>query len=56
MINDSDTDAAVTLTIDGLNMFAFSENLDYRYVIVRRRVKVVIRGWHVTNQRPTRSR
>ena len=51
LINDSDTDAAVTLTVDGLNMFAFSENSDYRYVIVRKKSQGVIPGWHITNRR-----
>ena len=37
LINDSPHDAAVTLTIDGLSVFAFSENSNYTYWIVRAR-------------------
>ncbi|CAN5913785.1 hypothetical protein BH23PLA1_BH23PLA1_25370 [soil metagenome] len=50
LINDSGQDAAVTLSIDGLNMFAFSENRHYRYVIVPAESQGVIKGWHRTNQ------
>jgi len=51
LINDSDQDSAVTLSVDGLNMFAFSKNTDYSYVIVPRRSRGQILGWHITNQR-----
>lgn len=51
LINDSDEDAAVTLTIDGLNMFAFSEGRDYEYVIVPKKSSGLIKGWPVTNER-----
>jgi hypothetical protein len=50
LINDSPYDAAVTLTIDGLNMFAFSENSSYRVVMVPARKSGVILGWHRTNK------
>ena len=51
LINDSAMDAAVTLTIDGLNMFAFSDNSSYRYVIVPAEGAGVIKGWHRSNER-----
>jgi hypothetical protein len=51
LINDSDEDAAVTLTIDGLTMFAFSEHREYSYVIIPRRRHGLIKGWHITNER-----
>jgi hypothetical protein len=51
LINNSDQDAAVTLTIDGLSIFAFSEHENYKYVIVPGRSQGVISGWHVTNDR-----
>ncbi len=50
LINDSDQDAAATLSIDGLNMFVFSENPHYRYVIVPAKSHGVIKGWHRTNE------
>jgi hypothetical protein len=50
VINDSDEDAAVTLTIDGLNMFVFSENPEYRFFIVRKKSRALIKGWHRTNK------
>jgi len=50
VFNDSDEDAAVTVSIDGLNMFAFSENPEYRYFIIPKRSRALIKGWHRTNQ------
>jgi hypothetical protein len=50
LINDSDFDAAVELTLDGLSMFAFSENRNYRFVIVPKRSSLLVRGWHRTNK------
>jgi hypothetical protein len=50
LINDADYDAAVTLTIDGLSMFAFSEVVDkekqplYRRVIVPKHTAAIIKG------------
>jgi hypothetical protein len=49
LINDAPFDVAVTLTIDGLGLFAFSGNKDYRYVIVPQRSSGRITGWHRTN-------
>ena len=50
LINDSPYDAAVTLTIDGLNMFAFSEKSAYTVVIVPAKKSGIIAGWHRTNK------
>jgi serine/threonine protein kinase len=50
VINNSDYDAAVTLTIDGLSMFAFSKNRQFTQVIVPAKQSGVIKGWHRTNQ------
>lgn len=50
LVNDSDHEAAVELTVDGLSLFAFSEHRQYRHVIVPRRGSAVIKGWHRTNQ------
>jgi hypothetical protein len=56
LVNDSSYDAAVTLTIDGVDQFAFSEVRDpktgkpaYTHMIVPKRTRAVIRGWHRTN-------
>jgi hypothetical protein len=48
--NKSEYDAAVTLMIDGLNMFAFSERKDYSYFILGAGQSTVIQGWHRTNE------
>ncbi len=51
--NDSPYDAAVTLTIDGLSMFSFSQNASYRqlgYVIIGAKSTGTIYGWHRTNE------
>jgi hypothetical protein len=50
LINNASFDVAVTLTIDGLSMFAFSENKDYGYVIVPQHSRGLITGWHRTNE------
>lgn len=50
LINDSAHDAAVTLTVDGLSMFAFSEQKTYRHVIIPARTQALIKGWHRTNE------
>jgi hypothetical protein len=49
LINDSDYDAAVELSLDGLKMFAFSENRGYRYVLVPKHSSMLVKGWHRTN-------
>jgi hypothetical protein len=51
--NDSDFDAAARLSIDGINLFAFSDNPAYRemgLVIVPAHGVGTIRGWHRTNE------
>jgi hypothetical protein len=50
LINDSDFDAAVDLTLDGLSMFAFSQNKSLRHVIVPRKSSSLIKGWFRNNQ------
>jgi hypothetical protein len=56
IINSSPYDAAVTVSIDGLNMYAFSEDKNYSVVIVlagkdgQPRLGM-IPGWHITNER-----
>ncbi|WP_406698099.1 hypothetical protein V5E97_04500 [Singulisphaera sp. Ch08] len=50
LINDSPHDAAVTVTIDGLNIFAFSENKNYTHYIVPSKQSLLVPGWHRTNQ------
>jgi len=49
LLNDSEHDAAVELTLDGLSVFAFSDNKGYRHVIVPKKGSVLIKGWHRTN-------
>jgi hypothetical protein len=53
LINDSPYDAAVTLTVDGLNMFAFSDNPAYRKLgkVLVPPGGSVIKGWHLTDDR-----
>ena len=60
LVNRSPHDAAVTLTIDGLNVFAFSELRQkdgphrgdplYARVIVPAKGSSLIKGWHKTNE------
>lgn len=52
--NDSPYDAAVTLSIDGLNLFSFSENPAYKQlgvVIIGAKSSGTIYGWHRTNEK-----
>jgi hypothetical protein len=51
LINDAPFDAAVTLTIDGLSLFAFSDNPEYSFVIVPERSSAEITGWYRTNEK-----
>jgi hypothetical protein len=46
--NRSEFDAAVELTIDGLNLFAFGEGRREGRVLVRARDAVVVKGWYRT--------
>lgn len=54
--NDSDHEMAATLTIDGLNMFSFSDVKNakgrprYSQVIVAKGKSVTVKGWHRTNE------
>jgi hypothetical protein len=48
LINNSPYGAGVTLTIDGVSMFAFSEK-SYSQVVLGPRKSVLIKGWHRTN-------
>lgn len=50
LINDSDHDAGVTLTIDGLNTFSFSENKEYTQFVIPAGKTGLIEGWHRNNQ------
>jgi hypothetical protein len=50
LINDSPYDAAVSLTIDGLSVFAFSENTSYTHWIVASKKTLTVPGWHRTNK------
>jgi hypothetical protein len=57
LINRSKLDAAVTLTIDGLNLFEFSDLKNpktgrpkFRVVFVGPGQEVFLRGWHRTNE------
>ena len=49
LTNKSERPVAVTLTIDGLSMFVFSEHKDYSYVILPPKQSGEIKGWHRTN-------
>ena len=49
VINNSKFDAAMTLTIDGLNMFTFSKNKSYEFAIIPGGSERIIAGWHRTN-------
>jgi hypothetical protein len=57
LINESNFDAAVTLTIDGLNVFAFSEVKDatgdprFGHLILPKQRAAVIKGWYMTNDK-----
>jgi hypothetical protein len=56
LCNTSEYDAAVSLAIDGINIFTFSEVTGgdgtpaYEYIIVPRKSTVEIKGWHKTNE------
>jgi hypothetical protein len=57
LVNTSKFDAAVTLTIDGLNLYTFSDVRDaktgrprYAVVIVPAGQDVFLPGWHRTNE------
>jgi hypothetical protein len=59
--NHSDREAAVTLTIDGLDVFSFSDDIDaetkrpkFSFYIVPPKSAILINGWHKTSD-PKRS-
>jgi len=49
LVNTTDRDAAVTLTIDGLNAFDFSE-YKYHHFIVPKNSSLLVKGWHRNNK------
>jgi hypothetical protein len=51
LINDSDYEAAATLALDGLSVFAFSQNKNYTYWFVPAHSKIRIDGWHLNNRK-----
>lgn len=57
LINDSDHEAAIALSVDGLSMFSFSDLRDpksgqpkYHVVLVPAKGKATIPGWHRSNE------
>jgi hypothetical protein len=57
LINDADHDVAVALTIDGLNMFVFSEEKDEKtggavsnHLLVRAKSTFLVRGWCINDK------
>jgi hypothetical protein len=60
LINDSDREAAVRLTVDGLSVFAFTEHRQekgpgkgeplYSVLLVPAKGSLTVRGWHRTNE------
>jgi hypothetical protein len=56
LINEAPHEAAVTLTIDGLSVFAFSDVKDregrprYTNFVLDAKSSSVIKGWHITDQ------
>jgi hypothetical protein len=54
VVNNSPYDVGLTLSIDGLNLFAFSDNPGYRAlgkVVVPPRTPCGIPGWHLTDEK-----
>jgi hypothetical protein len=51
IINDSQFDASVTLSIDGLNTFQFSQIKGYDHWIVPKKGSLTINGWHLNNEK-----
>ncbi len=46
LVNDADHDVAVELTLDGLNLFAFSDEKGARFVVVPPKQATTVVGWH----------
>lgn len=53
LINGSDYDAAVEVTLDGLNLFSFYEKPNFRYLIVPRHSNLLLKGWPTKPSRGT---
>jgi hypothetical protein len=58
LVNDSPHEAAVTVTVDGLNVFTFSEIRDkktgrpcFSRLILKPKSSYLLKGWHKTNER-----
>lgn len=54
LINNADHDVAVKITLDGFNMFDFSENPAFKklgMVVIPRKSSGMIKGWHRNNER-----
>lgn len=49
LINRSNHDSAVRLSIDGLTMFAFADNPDFRHMIIPAGKVGLIKGWYRTS-------
>ncbi len=57
LMNDAEHDVAVSLTIDGLNLFVFSEEKDpktggpaYNHLIVPAKSQFLVRGWYINDE------
>ena len=50
VVNDSPLAAAVTITVDGVNVFAFSQFKQYKHYIIGPNSKALIKGWHRSNE------
>jgi hypothetical protein len=48
LINDSPHDAAVVLTVDGLNVFAFSDNPSFSHWVIPAKRALTVPGWFRT--------
>lgn len=52
LINNGDEDAAVQLSVDGVNVFRFSRYWgQYWFFVVRKHSRLMIHGWHRDNER-----
>ncbi len=49
LVNRSQHDSAVRISIDGLNSFAFADNSDFRFLIVPSGQEPLIKGWYRTS-------
>jgi hypothetical protein len=51
LVNDSEHEAAVTLSIDGLSLFAFGDTPGLSHVMVPARSATVLQGWYRNSKR-----